>query len=62
MENCHMFIKTSIEARDINLFKLTSIESELAEVPLESLRVTDSIESKNIHLTFIGGNKSDSSL
>jgi hypothetical protein len=33
MENCQMFIKSSIEARDINLYKLTSIESANSEVP-----------------------------
>jgi hypothetical protein len=57
-----MFIKTSIEPRDINLFKLIVDETVDSDVPLESLKAGDFIENKNLKLEFNKGSKKDSSL
>jgi hypothetical protein len=50
MQNCQMFIKSSIEARDINLFKLIVDKSIDSEVPQEALKAGDYIENKDLKL------------
>lgn len=62
MQNCQMFIKSSIESRDITLFKLTVNKSVSNEVPQESLKAGDFIENKDIKLQFNRGTAKDSSL
>ena len=62
MENCQMFVKSQIEPRDINLFKLSTDKSANSEVPQESLKAGDFIENQNIKLQFNSGNAKDSSL
>jgi hypothetical protein len=62
IQNCYMFIKTSIRPRDINLFKLTVDMSSNKEVPSETLKAGDSIENANIKLRFNEGKTKESSL
>ena len=57
-----MFIKTSIEPRDINLYKLTVNQSINNEVPLETLKSGYFIETDNIMLKFNRGQAEESSL
>jgi hypothetical protein len=62
MQNCQMFIKSSIEPRDIILFKLTVDKSLNNEVPQEALKSGDFVENKNLKLQFNQGNTKESSL
>ena len=57
-----MFIKSSIEPRDINLYKLTSDKLTDFEVSEQSLKSGDSIENENIKLQFNEGRTKESSL
>lgn len=52
MKNCHMFIKTSIEPRDINLYKLTVDNSIDREISSRKLMQGDQIYSDHLSLNF----------
>lgn len=57
-----MFIKTSIEPRSINLFKLVVNTQANLEAPQEQLKSGDTIENENIILKFNEGRQKDSAL